>query len=157
MKSGSCRFSRTMTCAEAVEDRDIGSGAEREVDIGAAVRAVDRLGPARIDDDELRALANAAFHHRAEHRMAFGGIRADHHDDVRLQHRIEVLARSTRPNRGREPELGWRVADTRTVVDVVVAERGAHEFLRQEDFLVRATGARKHRPRNFGRKCPVCA
>ena len=112
------------------------------MDIGTAVRAVHRLGPARIDHDELRALADAAFHHRAEHGMALGGIRADDHDDVRLQHRIEVLARGACTHRGRKPELSRRVADSRTVVDVVVAERGAHEFLRQEDFLVRATRAR---------------
>ena len=71
---------------DAVENRDIRSRAEREVDIGTAVCAFYRLGPARIDNDEPRALANAAFHHRAEHGMAFGGIRADNHDDVRLQH-----------------------------------------------------------------------
>ena len=85
---------------DAVENRDVRSGAEREVDVGAAVRAVYRLGPARVDDDELRALADAAFHHRAEDGMAFGGIRADDHDDVGLQHRIEVLARGACPHRG---------------------------------------------------------
>ena len=64
------------------------------MDISAAMRTVDSLGTARIDYDELRTLTDAALHHRAENRMALGGICTDHHDDVGLENGIEMLTRS---------------------------------------------------------------
>ena len=57
--------------------------------------------PARIDHDQLRALAQAALHLACEHRMGIGGIGADDEDHVGIHHRIEIL----RAGRGAEGRL----------------------------------------------------
>ena len=123
---------------ERVEDRDIGSGLQREMIVGLDVRALDQIDAARIDDDETRARAQTLLQARGEDRMGVGRIGADHDHDVRLVDRLEIL----RAGRGAEglgqPEAGRRVANARAGVDVVVAESGANHLLNQEHFLVGA-------------------
>ena len=41
------------------DHRDVGAGPQRQVEVGLDVRRVDQVDPARIDDDQLRALAQA--------------------------------------------------------------------------------------------------
>ena len=97
---------------------------------------------ARIDDDEPGALPQPPLQLRGEHRMAFGRVRADDDDDVRLHHGVEGLRAGRLANRALQPVAGRRVADARAGVDVVVAERGAHELLHEERLLVRAARGR---------------
>ena len=53
-----------------------------------------------------------------------------------------MLARRAPADRVGEAELRRRVADAGAIVDVVVAEHGAREFLHEEDFLIGAARAR---------------
>ncbi len=124
--------------SQRVDQRDVRAGLELEVIVGLDVRRAHEIDAARIGDDQLRALAQAALHLRGEHRMAIGRIRADDHDDVGLHDRIEILRAGRFAERVLESVAGRRMADARAGVDVVVAESGAHELLHEIGFLVRA-------------------
>ena len=123
---------------QGIEDRDIGSGLQREMIVGLDVRALDEIDAAGIDDDETRAGAQALLHARAKNRMGVGRIGADHDHDIRFFDRLEILRAGRRAEGLREAEAGRRVADARAGVDVVVAESGANHLLNQEHFLVGA-------------------
>ena len=83
---------------ERVEDGDIGSGPQRQMIVRLDMRASDEIDAARIDDDELRARAQALLQARGEDRMRVGRIGADDDDDVGLVDRLEIL----RAGRGAE-------------------------------------------------------
>ena len=70
--------------------------------------------------------------------MAVGRVRADHENDVRVHHRIEVLRARRLTQRVLEPIPRGRMANARARVDVVVAETRAHELLYEIGLLVRA-------------------
>ncbi len=70
-----------------IDDRDVGAGQELQVMLRLDVGRAHDVDAARIDDDELGALAQALLHARGEDRMAIGRIGADHHDDVGLPRR----------------------------------------------------------------------
>ena len=106
--------------------------------VGLDVRRAHQVDAARIGDDQLRALAQAALHLRGEHRMAVGRIGADDHDHVGLHDRIEILRAGRFAERVLQAVAGRRMADARAGVDVVVAETGAHELLHEIGFLVGA-------------------
>ena len=55
------------------------------------MRRAHQIDAARIDDDELGALAQPLLHLRGEHGMGVGRIGADDQDDVGLVDRIEIL------------------------------------------------------------------
>ena len=121
-----------------IDDRYVRAWVELEVVIGRDVRRANKVDAARVDDDELGALAQPLLHSRGEHRMPVGGVRADHHDDVGLRDRLEVLGAGRLTERLLEPVTRRRVADPRAGVDVVVAERGAHHLLDDVDLFVGA-------------------
>ena len=102
------------------------------------VRRAHQRDLARIDDDQLRALAQPALELRGEHRMALGRIGADDHDHVRLHHGRELLRAGRFAQRVLETVTGRRMTDARAGIDVVVVQSGAHQLLHQERFLVRA-------------------
>ena len=127
--------------AHRVEHGDVGRWHQLQVIVGLDVRALDEVGAARIDDDQLGALAQALLHARAEHGMGVGRVGADDHDHVGLVDALEVLRAGRLAERLLQAVAGWRVADAGAGVDVVVAERGAHHALHDVDFLVgRARG-----------------
>ena len=74
--------------------------------------------------------------------MPLGDVGADHHDHVGLHHRLEILRRRRGAERGLESVTGRRMTNARAGVDVVVAERGAHQFLHEKSFLVGASRGR---------------
>ena len=76
---------------QRVDHGDVRARAQLQVVVGLDVRRAHEADRARIDDDELRALAQAPLHLRGEHRMAVGRVRADDHDHVGLHDRIELL------------------------------------------------------------------
>ena len=75
---------------------------------------------------------------RSEHRVGDRGVGADHHDNVRFAHGIEVLRAGGHAEGAFQTVAGWRVANAGAGVDVVVAERGAHQLLHHPHFLVGA-------------------
>jgi len=80
------------------DDRDIGARLQGEMIVGLDVGERTRSIPARIDDDQLRALAQALLHARTEHGMGVGRIGADDDDHIGLVDRIEVLRAGGVPN-----------------------------------------------------------
>ena len=128
----------TIDMRQRGEHRDVGAGPQRQVIGGLDMRRAHQVDAARIDDDQLGALAQAPLHPRGEHRVAVGRVGADDHDHVGLLDGVEVL----RAGRGAEGRLqavaGGRVADPGAGVDVVVAEAGADQLLDQEGLLVGA-------------------
>ena len=97
-----------------------------------------QIDPARVGDDQLRAVPQPALHLRSEHRVRIRRIGADDHDHVGLFHRIEVLRSGGSAESGLESVAGRRMADTRARVGVVVAERRADHLLHQIRFFVGA-------------------
>jgi len=71
---------------QRIDDRDVGARTELQVVVRLDVRRPHETDDARIDDDELRTLTQAALELRSEDRMRVRGIGADHDDDVRLHH-----------------------------------------------------------------------
>ncbi len=102
------------------------------------MRRLHEVDTARVDDDQLRALAQTLLHARREDRMRVGRVGADHDDHVGLLDRDEIL----RAGGGAEGRLqavaGRRVADPGAGVDIVVAEGGAHQLLDEVCLLVGA-------------------
>ena len=123
---------------ERIDDRDVRAGPQLQVLGRLDVRRPHEVDRARVDDDQLRALAQAALELRAEHRVAVGRVRADHDDDVRLLHGREGLRAGGLAERVLEAVAGRRMADARAGVDVVGQERRAHQLLDQVGLLVGA-------------------
>ncbi len=113
-------------------------GPQLQVLGGLDVRRPHEVDRARVDDDQLRALAQAALELGGEHRVAVGRVRADHDDDVGLLHRGEGLGARGFAERVLEAVAGRRMADARAGVDVVGQERRAHQLLDQVGLLVAA-------------------
>ena len=102
------------------------------------MRRAHQVDPPRIGHDQLRPLPQPPLHPRGKHRVPIGRVRPDHQDHIRLRNAFEIL----RPGRGAERRLQpiprRRVAHPRAGIDVVVAQRPAHQLLHQEHFLVGA-------------------
>ena len=62
---------------ERIDDRDVRARPQLQVIVRLDVRGAHEVDRARVDDDELRALAQPALQLRAEHRVAVGRVRAD--------------------------------------------------------------------------------
>ena len=118
--------------------RDIGAGLQRQMILRLDMRRAHHVDAARIEDDQLRALAQALLHPRGEHRVSVGRIGADDHDHVGLFDRVEILRAGRGAVGGLQPIAGRRVADARASIDIVVAERGADQLLHQEGLFVGA-------------------
>ena len=117
---------------------DIRARTQRQVMIGLDMRGAHEIDLARIDDDQLGALAKTLLHTGGEDRMRVGRIGADHYDHVGFLNRFEVLRACRRAEGLAEAIACRRMADAGAGVDVVVAEAGAHQLLHQPDFLVGA-------------------
>ena len=136
-KASSTRPSVTMTCASAVITATLVPGISGRC---SALTCGDfhHLGAARIDHDQLGALAQPLLQARGEHRMGGGRVGADDHDDVGVLDRVEILRAGRGAEGGRQAVAGRRVADAGAGVDIVVAEAGADQLLHQIGFFVGA-------------------
>ena len=118
--------------------RDVRPRPERQVVRRLDVRRAHHVDPPRVDDDELRPLAQPLLQPAGEDRMPVGRVGADDDHDVGMLDAVEVL----RPGRGAvglpEPVAGRRMADPRAGVGVVVAEDRPRQLLHQVGFLVGA-------------------
>ena len=101
---------------------DVGAGLERQMVVGLDMRRAHEVDAARIDDDQLGALAQPLLHARGEHRVAVGRVGADDHDHVGMLDRVEILGAGRGAEGGLEAIAGRRVADPRAGIDIVVAE-----------------------------------
>ena len=93
----------------------------------------------RVDNNKLCAFTQAALHLRGKHRVAGGRVGANDHDDIGIHHTVERLRTGRRSQRGLESIARRRVAHACTGIDVVIAHGGAHQFLYDVHFFIRAT------------------
>src|SRR5215469_13352078 len=105
------------------------------------VRGVDmggphHLGAARVNHDQLRALADTLLHARGKYRVRRRRIGADHDDDVALFDRVKILRTGRGAEGLTEAVAGGRVTDARTGIDVIIAKTGADQLLNEERLLV---------------------
>lgn len=123
---------------QGVEHGHVGARAQLQVQFGAGMGRVDQVDAPRVDDDQPRALAQAALELRAEYRVGVGGVGADHQHHVGLHHRVETLGAGGLAQGLLQAITGGGMADPRAGVDVVVAEGRAHQFLDQVRLFVGA-------------------
>ena len=123
---------------QRIQDRGVGAGPERQVIVGLDMGGAHQVDAARIDHDQLRALAQALLHARGEDRMGVGRIGADHQDDISLLDRVEILRAGRGAERLAQAEAGRRMADAGAGIDVVVAEAAADQLLDEIGLLVGA-------------------
>jgi hypothetical protein len=76
---------------ERIDDRDVRARPELQVIGRLDVWRAHEVRRARVDHDELRALAQSALELRPEHRVTVDRVRAADDDDVRLLYRRESL------------------------------------------------------------------
>ena len=127
---------------ERVDQRDVGARTKLQMIRRGNMRQAHDLGHARIRDDQLGAIAETTLHLRGEYGMAFGDVGADQQDHIGVHHGFEILSRRGSAERGLETIAGGRVTNSRAGIDVVVAERGADQFLDEKRFLVGASRGR---------------
>ena len=120
-------------------DGDVGAGHQGQMQ-RLHVRRFHHLGAARIDHDQLRALAQPLLQAGGEHRMGGGRVGADDHGDVGILDRVEILRAGGGAEGDRKAIAGRGVADARAGVDIVVAEAGADQLLHQIGLFVGAAG-----------------
>src|SRR5690606_33923431 len=120
------------------DDGDVGARTQLQVIVGLDVRGIHQFDGARIDDDQLRALTDAALHLRTEHRVRVGRVGTHHHDDVRIHHGFEGLRAGGFAHGHPQAVARGRVTHARAGVDVVVLEYGTYELLHQVGFFVGA-------------------
>ena len=126
-------------------DDDIEHGVEHR-HVGAVLElhhapgmALERL-PARIHHDELGAALGRLLEEGGGDRMVLGRIGADDDDDVGILALVEGRGHRRRADAFEQRRHRRGVAQPRAVIDIVGAETGAHEFLEQIGFFVRALG-----------------
>ncbi len=102
------------------------------------MRRAHQLRAARIDDDELGALAQPLLDLRADDGMGVGRIAADDQNDVGLRHRVEILRAGRRAEGLAQAIAGRRMANARACVDIIIAEAAADQLLHEIGFLDRA-------------------
>ena len=104
-KRWSTRSSVTIDVRERVDDRRRSSpGGSWRKCAASTCGAADEVDPARVDDDQPRAVAQPPLHPRGEHRVGVGRVRADQQDHVGSVDRAEVL----RSRRGAERRASAR-------------------------------------------------
>ena len=118
---------------EAEHDRGVGARPWAEVQRGV----VGQLDPARVDRDEPQAAQRRLLDARADDRVALGRVGADEDRRARVLDVVEAAGRARQAERLAQRPRGGGVADARAVVDVVRADRGAHEPLHDVAVLVR--------------------
>ena len=121
----------------------------RQGDVGADVEAqpavgpLGRRGPARVDDEQARAVVHALEQVVEEDRVRLTGVRAPEEDDVRLLDLAVGGRAAARSEHRRQTDDARGVSGAVAGVDVVRAHDLTGELLGQEVHLVRGLGARE--------------
>ncbi|VWB17597.1 hypothetical protein BUB20358_00652 [Burkholderia ubonensis] len=118
---------RVQQMQQAVHQREIGAGADRQVQ----VRLVGGAGAARIDDDQLRAGLHAVHHPQEQDRMAIRHVRADHEEQVRAIEIVVRPGRAVRAERQLVAAARARHAQPRVRLDLVGADEALRELVDQ--------------------------
>ena len=105
---------------------------------GTGMQGIQQAGVARVDHDQPGSFAQAPAQRRSKHRVGIGRIGAADQDQVGLAYRVKILGAGRLAVAGLESVLAGGMADTRAVVDVVVAERCPYQLLHQIGFFVAA-------------------
>jgi len=101
----------------------------------------------RINDDQLRPVANAFQQVMKEDRMCLTRVRAPQQNDVSLLDLPVGTRAASRSEYRRQTGDARRVSSPVTTVNVVRADDGAHELLRNVIQLVRGLRAAEHSER----------
>jgi hypothetical protein len=123
---------------ERGQHRDVGTRPQRKMMGRLHVGRAHEIDGARIEHDQLGALAQPFLHPRAEYRMRVGRVGADQHHHVGMLDGIEILGAGRCAECLAQAVAGRRMADAGAGIDVVDAEAAANELLNQERFLVGA-------------------
>ena len=123
---------------EAVDEGDVRSGAMAQMQRGE----LSDVDPARIGDHQLdAALEHRLADARPEHRVLFGGVRADNQDGLGIPADVvKGIAHGAGAVAHRQSGHGRGMTKPGAVVDVVRADHLARELLRQIVFFVGALG-----------------
>ena len=105
-----------------------------------------------VDDDQVFIFqARRPLDAGRNHRMVFVGVGADYQDAIGIFQFGDGIGHSSGTERRGQPGHGGAVSETGAVIDVVGADRGAHQFLHQVIFFVggpgRSTSRRSFRGR----------
>src|SRR4029079_15544235 len=98
-------------------------------------------GPAGVDGEQPRSVAEPPEQVMKEDRMRLPRVGAPQEDEVRLLDLLVGVRSPARPEYRRQPGDAGRVSRAVAAVDVVAAEDRTRELLRDEVHLVRALGA----------------
>src|SRR5215510_8251523 len=101
------------------------------------VRPLSGSGPARIDDEEFRAAANALQQMVEKDGVGLPCIRTPQEDDVRFFNFAVGTCSTPRSENRRQTGDAWGVSSAVTTVDVVAADDGADKLLRDVVQLIR--------------------
>ena len=122
---------------QAVQQRGVGARPHAEVELAV----VGELDAARVGGDQLQALDRRLLDAGADDRVALGRVHADQQRHVGRLDVVERAGGAGQAERLAQRERRRRVAHARAVVDVVRADRGAHQALHHVAVLVgRARG-----------------
>jgi hypothetical protein len=115
----------------------------REFDVASDIESKPSVSPlrcdrtARIHNDQLRAIAHTLENVMEEDRVRFARVRSPQDDQVGLFGLLIRARAAARSENRRQTGDAGSVSGTVTAIDVVAADNGAREFLRQEIQLVR--------------------
>ena len=124
------------------QNRDIGAGAERQMVLRLNMRGTDKIGAARINDNQLGPLAQPPLHPAGKDGVTVRRVGADDEDDVCVLYAVKILRARRRPKGRFQTIARGGVADTCARIDIVVAKARADQFLDEESFLIGAAGRR---------------
>ncbi len=112
----------TITWAMADSTATLVPGRSGRCTVGLDMGRAHDVGAARVDDDQLGALAQALLEARADNRMTIGRIAADDEHHIGIFDGVEILRAGGGAEGGAEAVAGRRVADARAGIDIIIAE-----------------------------------
>jgi len=127
---------------QRIDDGHIRAWHQRQVIVGLDVWRFDQSDASWVDDDELRARAQASLHLRCEHRVCNRRVGANGDNYVGIHDAVERLCSCRSAERLFEAITSRRVTHSCAGVDIVITHGGANEFLHNEYFLVGTTRRR---------------
>ena len=116
-------------------------GVRLELQLAPGVLA--QVGAPGVGYDNFGTSFSRVFHPRGGHGMVVGGVGADHKNDFRVLHIVDLVAYCGRSHALQQRGHAGGMAQAGAVVDVVGAKAGAHQLLEQVGFFVAAFGRAK--------------
>ena len=98
------------------------------------------VGDARVSQHNLGPFFGCVLHEGGRHRVVGRGVGADHKDQVRMLHIVDLVTHCARAHAFEQGRHAGCMAQARAVVYVVGAKAGAHQLLEQIGFFIAALG-----------------